>query len=70
MALRYKDREGGYTRVVKTGFRERDAAPMALIEFVDRVGELRPARPPKDASPFLPFSVQAFLQQQQQQQRK
>lgn len=66
MALRYKDREGGYTRVVKTGFRERDSAPMAFIEFVDHAGELRPARPTKNASPFLPFSVQAYLQQQEQ----
>jgi len=32
LALRYRDREGGYTRVVRTGHRERDAAPMALIE--------------------------------------
>lgn len=32
LALRYKDREGGYTRVVRTGFREQDAAPMAFIE--------------------------------------
>ena len=69
MALRYKDREGGYTRVVKTGFRDRDAAPMAFIELVDRVGELRPAQSPKNPTPFLPFSVQAYLQHQKQNSR-
>jgi large subunit ribosomal protein L17 len=31
---RYKDRKGGYTRVVKTGIRVKDASPQALIEFV------------------------------------
>ncbi|MCF8481104.1 MAG: 50S ribosomal protein L17 [Rhodospirillum sp.] len=33
---RYKDRQGGYTRVLKAGFRYGDAAPMAVIELMDR----------------------------------
>jgi large subunit ribosomal protein L17 len=33
---RYKAREGGYTRVLKAGFRYGDSAPVAVIEFVDR----------------------------------
>jgi len=33
---RYKDREGGYSRVLKAGFRYGDNAPMAVIELVDR----------------------------------
>ena len=33
---RYKERNGGYTRVMKAGFRFGDNAPMAVIEFVDR----------------------------------
>ena len=33
---RYKDRSGGYTRVLKAGFRYGDSAPVAVIEFVDR----------------------------------
>ena len=46
LAKRYLDRKGGYTRVLKAGFRYGDSAPMAVIEFVDRdeaakgVGEL------------------------------
>lgn len=36
LAERYADREGGYTRIVKAGIRQSDAAPIAIIEFVDR----------------------------------
>jgi large subunit ribosomal protein L17 len=36
LAPRYKERAGGYTRVIKAGFRYGDNAPVAVIEFVDR----------------------------------
>ena len=36
LGARYKDRQGGYTRILKAGFRYGDNAPVAVIEFVDR----------------------------------
>ena len=36
LSKRYQDRKGGYTRIIKAGFRYGDNAPMAIIEFVDR----------------------------------
>ena len=42
---RYSDRAGGYTRVLRAGYRTGDRAPMAVLEFVDRPGEVRPSRP-------------------------
>jgi large subunit ribosomal protein L17 len=36
LAARYSDRSGGYTRIIKAGIRASDAAPIAVIELVDR----------------------------------
>ena len=41
LAERYKDRNGGYTRIIKAGIRASDAAPIAIIEFVDREVEAK-----------------------------
>lgn len=44
LATRYKDRNGGYTRVYRAGVRAGDAAPMAIIELVDRDISAAPKR--------------------------
>ncbi|WAT17972.1 50S ribosomal protein L17 [Aurantiacibacter sp. MUD11] len=41
LADRYKDRDGGYTRIIKAGYRESDAAAIAYIELVDRDEEAK-----------------------------
>jgi len=38
---RFQDRPGGYTRILKCGFRSGDHAPMALVQLVDRIDELQ-----------------------------
>lgn len=50
IAERYKERSGGYTRVLKAGFRYGDNAPLAIIELVDRDVEAKG----KDSGPELP----------------
>ena len=47
LSKRYQNRKGGYTRIIKAGFRYGDNAPMAIIEFVDRDIEAKRADKPK-----------------------
>jgi large subunit ribosomal protein L17 len=54
IAPRYKERHGGYTRVLKAGFRYGDNAPRAVIEFVDRDAEAKG----KDSGPVQEKKVE------------
>ncbi len=56
MAERYADRNGGYTRIIKAGFRGSDAAPMAIIEFVDRDEDAKGL----DSGPVQSFDEEEF----------
>jgi len=47
LSKRYEKRQGGYTRIIKAGFRYGDNAPMAVIEFVDRDVESKRVDKPK-----------------------
>ena len=55
LAPRYRDRHGGYTRIIKAGFRYGDNAPMAVIEFVDRDVEAKG----KDSGPTQEKAAEA-----------
>ena len=55
LSKRYQKRNGGYTRIIKAGFRYGDNAPMAIIEFVDRdVEAKRVDKKKKDTSTPTP----------------
>ena len=55
LSKRYQNRKGGYTRIIKAGFRYGDNAPMAIIEFVDRdIEAKRVDKPKKDTTKETP----------------
>ena len=55
LSKRYESRKGGYTRIIKAGFRYGDNAPMAVIEFVDRdVDAKRVDKKKKDTNKTAP----------------
>ena len=55
LSKRYENRKGGYTRIIKAGFRYGDNAPMAIIEFVDRdVAAKSIDKPKKDTTKEAP----------------
>ena len=60
IATRYRDRAGGYTRVLKAGFRHGDSAAMAVIEFVDRDKDAKG----QDSGPVVETESEAEAQAQ------
>ena len=59
LSKRYENRKGGYTRIIKAGFRYGDNAPMAIIEFIDRdVEAKRIDKPKKNISKETPKAVE------------
>ena len=62
LSKRYEKRHGGYTRIIKAGFRYGDNAPMAVIEFVDRdVEAKRVDKPKKDLTKATPKAEEKNL---------
>jgi large subunit ribosomal protein L17 len=49
--VRFKDRPGGYLRILKTGYRRGDSAPMALVQLTERQAVTTAAEPAVEAAP-------------------
>ena len=63
LSKRYEKRKGGYTRIIKAGFRYGDNAPMAIIEFVDRDVEAKKIdKKKKDSTKELPKAEEKKLE--------
>lgn len=59
IAPRFKDRAGGYTRIIAVGARQKDAAPMAIVELVDRPVPEAPENGKKKAAPKKEKNINA-----------
>ena len=51
LGIRFKDRPGGYLRILKTGYRRGDSAPMALVQLTERGAVSAAVEPAADAAP-------------------
>ena len=51
LGIRFKDRPGGYLRILKTGYRRGDSAPMALVQLTEREAVSAAAEPAAEAAP-------------------
>ena len=58
LSKRYENRKGGYTRIIKAGFRYGDNAPMAVIEFVDRDVEAKKVDKKKKSASKEPEKIE------------
>lgn len=63
VAARYADRRGGYTRIIKAGVRRGDAAPLAILELVDRPEAPKAKKTKEKKAEAAPKGAQARKQQ-------
>ena len=59
IGVRFKDRSGGYMRILKTGFRHGDSAPMALVQLTERQASASPVAATADAAPVVESKTKA-----------